>query len=266
MNGYVLFQMTSWQRDELIGKHQFLVQQARARMLDPFTEEAIKAEADKAAEESYKMRGQYFNPDYDDPADNAEDAFEDGVWRYELLCDLREQTRLNIIAGFFSQWEKNLRQWLVDELQRWHRGDVTKDKLWTANLGLIFDLLDCFEWDFKTAPWYAALDACRLVVNIHKHGDGHSLHSLKESHPAFFVDPLAGMGLGDFSIREMTHKHLKVNDDDLDAFADAITEFWQGLPDDTLEKHIKDPPEWFGKALKKDRKLEEDRKKKKKKK
>ena len=225
-------------------------------MLDQFTEEAIKAEADKAAEESYQSRGQYFNPDYHDPADSAEAAFEDGVWRYELLCELRDQTRFNIIAAFFYEWEKNIRQWLVDQLRFWHRGEVTKEKLWAANLGLIMDLLDTFEWDLKSASWYTALDACRLVVNVHKHGDGPSLRSLKESHPAFLVDPLADMGLGDFPVREMTHKQLKVNDDDLDAFADAITEFWRGLPADTTAEQISDPPEWFIKALERDRKRE----------
>jgi len=118
------------------------------------------------------------------------------------------------------------------------------------------DLLDTFEWDLKSASWYTALDACRLVVNVHKHGDGPSLRSLKESHPAFLVDPLADMGLGDFPVREMTHKQLKVNDDDLDAFADAITEFWRGLPADTTAEQISDPPEWFIKALERDRKRE----------
>ena len=256
MSGYVLFQMHSGQRDRFVEKHLFFVHQAKVRMLDQFSDEAIKAEADKAAEESYQARGQHFNPDYDDPAESAEAAFEDGIWRYELLCELRDQTRFNIIGAFFYEWEKNIRQWLVDQLRFCHRGEATKEKLWTAKLGLIMDLLDSFEWDLKSASWYAALDACRLVVNVHKHGDGPSLRSLKESHPAYLVDPLADKGLGNFPINNMTHKNLKVNDDDLDAFADAITEFWQGFPDDTTGKQITDPPDWFVKVLESDQKME----------
>lgn len=253
MNDRVLFQMWSGFRDQLIEKHEFYVQQARTKLLDQFTDAAISKESDRISDESWQARGQNFNPDYDDPADGAEDAYQDGVWRYQLLCELRDNVRMNIIAGFFHVWEKELRQWLVREVQHWHQGERTKAKIWKANFDELYELLESFGWQLKTSSWFPALDACRLVVNVHKHGDGPSLNNLHLAYPRFLVHPLAEI-LDESSVflDQQSHEHMQVEDTDLEDFANSITQFWRELPENTFSSQISDPPKWLVKAIEKD--------------
>lgn len=253
MRDRVLFQMWSGHRAQLIEKHEFYVNQAKSRLLDQFTDAAISEEADQVADESWKEKGRFFNPDYDDPADGAEDAFQDGVWRYELLTDLRDTVRMNIISGFFHEWEKALRQWLVDEIRHWHHGPGTKDKVWKANIDEIYALLESFGWQLKATPWFSAFDACRLVVNVHKHGDGPSLKCLQQAHPRFLVHPLAEMIDEDsMFMDQLGHEHMKVSDTDLQEFAKSITEFWRDVPENTFNSQISAPPKWLMKAIERD--------------
>lgn len=249
----VLFQMWSGYRAQLVEKHEFYVQQAKARLLDQFTDEAISEEADRTAHESWKARGRNFNPDYDDPADGAEDAYQDGVWRYQLLTDLRDSVRLNIVAGFFHEWEKNLRQWLVDEVRHWHTGDNVQGRLWQSNLVDLFDLLESFGWPLRCEPYFPKLDACRLIVNVHKHGDGKSLTNLSSDYPQYLEHPLeqARGSIGEMWF-DPSHEHLKISDKDLNDFADAISKFWADLPENTFDSQISSPPSWLIKAIEKD--------------
>lgn len=253
MNDRVLFSMHFGFRRQLIEKHEFYVSQAKSRLLDQFTDEEISKEADRVADESWEVRGRNFNPDYDDPADGAQEAFEDGAWRYELLVELRDNVRMNIIAGFFHEWEKNLRQWLVDQVQFWHRGEGTKSKIWRANFDELYELLGSFGWNLKITPWFIALDSCRLVVNVHKHGDGPSLTQLGQTYPKLMVHPLADFLDDDaLLLGPISHKYMKVSDADLDVFADAISQFWRGLPENVLNSQIENPPGWLLKSIKKD--------------
>lgn len=250
----VLFNMYSGFRDQLIEKHKFFVQQARFRLLDQFTDEAISEEADRTAEESWERRGQYFDPDRHDPGDFAEAANDDGIWRYQLLTEMRDSVRLSIVAGFFHEWEKNLRQWLVDEVRHWHHGDVTKQSIWMKNIVDLFELLESFGWSLRDSAFFPDLDACRLVVNVHKHGDGPSLTELANSYPQFLEHPLAAMR---GEIGEMwfspSYENLKVTDENLEAFSAAILQFWRDVPENIFDSQITDPPSWLIKAIEKDR-------------
>lgn len=250
----VRFQMDPGYRDQLIEKHKFYVQQAKKRLLEQFTDAAISEEADAVADESWERRGRNFNPDYDDPGDNAEDAEQDGVWRYQLLIELRDNVRLNIVSGFFHTWEKTLREWIVLQVRFWHRGDNVKDRLWSAKLNDLFALLETHGWELRAAPFFPALDACRLIVNVHKHGDGTSLKELSANHPRYLVHPLNGLQ-NQLSNQWFTpkHDHLTITDDDLDVFAEAIIEFWTQVPLEMFDQAGVEPPDWFKKAVKADR-------------
>lgn len=249
----VLFQMCSGFRSQLVEKHEFYVSQAKSRLLNQFTDETISKEADQIADESWKAKGRNFNPDYDDPTDGVEDAYQDGVWRYQLMTELRDSVRVNIIAGFFHEWEKNLRQWLVDEIRLWHHGEGTKLKIWKANFEELYELLECFGWDLKIAPWFAPLDSCRLVVNVYKHGDGPSLIRLDKAYPQFLVHPLADIfGEDSLLLDQKSHEHMQVSDTDLDAFAYAITQFWKEVPENVFDSQITNAPTWLTKSIEKD--------------
>src|SRR5437868_2508040 len=104
MSGYVLFQMWEPFRQSLIKGHLFYVEQARKRLLSRFDD--IEADADRAAEEWLEQSGQHFDADRHDPCDFYEAANDVGIEFYGLLSDMREQTRLSVVAGMFHEWDK----------------------------------------------------------------------------------------------------------------------------------------------------------------
>lgn len=166
-----------------------------------------------------------------------------------------EQTRLSVVAGMYHQWDKQLRDWLVREIQHWHRGDYVRTKVWGVDFILIVDLLESFGWPLRSADYFKSLDACRLVVNVYKHGEGPSLQDLKERYPEYLHDPFGGDGgsLSDVALRD--HTALRVSDHQFQGFDDAMSAFWRDVPENVLSSSISIVPPWFEKAILKDRKL-----------
>lgn len=251
MSRYVLFQMWGPFRQSLIKSHLFYVEQARKRLLSQFDD--IEADADRAAEEWLEQSGQHFDPDRHDPGDFYEAANDIGIEFYGLLSDMREQTRLSVVAGMFHEWDKQLRDWLVREIQHWHRGNNANVKVWSADFGQLADLLESFGWNVRSADYYRKLDACRLVVNVYKHGKGKSLDDLRNSFPQYLDDPLKPLGGSLSGTDYRDHTHLKVSDDQFQAFSDAILAFWRDVPENVVDVQGTDVPDWFGKAVLKDR-------------
>lgn len=251
MSGYVLFQMWGPFRQSLIKSHSFYVEQARKRLLSQFDD--IEADADRAAEEWLDQRGQHFDPDRHDPGGLYERANDVGIEFYGLLSDMREQTRLSVVAGMFHEWDKQLRDWLVREIQHWHRGDNATLKVWSADFGQVVDLLESFGWNFRTADYFRTLDACRLVINVYKHGEGQSLDDLRNGFPEYLDDPFKDFGGTLSDTRYRDHTHLKVSDEQFQVFWDAILAFWRDVPENIFDSQLTDVPDWFGKAILKDR-------------
>lgn len=251
MSGYVLLQMWEPLRQSLIKGHLFYVEQAQKRLLSQFDD--IEADADLAAEKWLEQSSQHFNPDRHDPGDFYEAANNVGIEFYELLSDMREQTRLSVVAGMFHEWDKKLRDWLVREIRHWHHGDNTTLKIWSADFGQIADLIESFGWNVRNSNYFRTLDACRLVVNVYKHGEGKSLDELRHSFPEYLDDPFNGTGGDLSSTRYRDHTHLKVSDDQFQVFSDAILAFWRDVPENIFDSQVTDVPDWFGKAIQKDR-------------
>ena len=255
MNG-VLFQMPSALRAELIGKHEFYVRQAKKRLLAQFEEEDICHEADSEGERFLEENQSSFNPEFHDVSEFYVMAGDARGERYQLLVEMRNSIRLSIIAGLFHEWEKNLRKWLVNEVQHWHYGEETKSTIWKRNLSDLFDFLESFGWPLKNAPYFKDLDACRLVVNVYKHGQGTSLNELDKSFPQFLDHPFEEMRgeLGEMWFFP-SYDYLKVGNDDLEAFSNAILRFWKDVPGNVLNDQITNPPSWLMKAIENDKKM-----------
>lgn len=251
MSDYVLFQMWEPSRQSLIKGHLFYVEQAQKRLLSQFAD--MESDADRAAEEWLDQSGKFFDPDRHDPGDFYEAARDVGIVFYGLLSDMREQTRLSVVAGMFHEWDKQLRDWLVCEIKHWHRGDSVASKVWSADFGQIADLLKSWGWDVRNKDYFRTLDACRLIVNVYKHGKGTSLDDLRENFPEYLDDPLKDFGGTISGAGRPDHTHLKVNDAQFQALSDAILAFWRDVPESVIESQITDVPGWFDKALQKDR-------------
>jgi hypothetical protein len=255
MSDYVLFQMWGPFRQSLIDRHIFYVEQAQKRLLSQFNN--IEADADRASEEYLENRSGYFDPDRHDPSDFYEAAHDAGIEFYGLLSDMREQTRLSVVAGLFHEWDKQLRDWLTREIGNWHNGATAAKKIWSADFVMIADLLESLGWKVRSAAYFQTLDACRLVVNVYKHGEGKSLDDLSQNYPDYLVDPLKAHG-GELAEilsqnRDLDHTHLKVSDAQIQAFSDAIVTFWRSVPVNTFQSQVIAVPSWFEKAILTDR-------------
>jgi hypothetical protein len=244
MSDLVLFQMGEPARQSLIAGHLFYVAQARKRLFSQF--DNMEAEAHKAAEEWLERSNCRFDPDRHDPADFQEAAYEVGIEFYGLLSDMQTQTWLSVVAGMFHEWDKQLREWLVREVERWHNGENVPQKIWTVDFRQMFELLDCLNWNFSKTADFNVLDACRVVVNVYKHGDGKSLDDLKKKYPEYLDSPFSG------SVEHCNHTRLQVSEDQFQKFSDAVVAFWKAIPENTFASAVNSLPNWFEKAASKD--------------
>lgn len=249
MTGYKLFMMWEPFRESLIDGHNFYIAQAFSRLLSQF--ENIETEAGKATEEWLDQRIAYFDPDRHDPSDFYDAANDVGIEFYQLLSDMRDRTQLSVVAGMYHEWDKQFRKWLIDEMRHWHRGEHVTTKMWSVDAGKIFDLLASFEWDIRSKEYFQKLDACRLVVNVFKHGDGRSFSDLKSNYPEYLNNSLVGFC---DDMDWLDHTNLKVNDAQIQEFSEAIIAFWRDVPGEILSSSAASIPDWFETALLNDRK------------
>lgn len=240
-----LFYMWEPFRETLIKSHLFYVEQSKKRLLSQF--ENLNAEADKYAQEWLDERSHLFDPDRHDPSDIYEHAYDASVEFYQMLSDMRNRTILSIIAGIFHEWDKQLRDWLVKEVNHWHRGEALEKAIWKVGFEDIIDLIDNAIIKTKTQNYYQSLDKCRLLVNAYKHGEGDSFLKLKSNYPEF----LKNLALGDLTVDFSSHEDIEVSEKHIDEFSNAIVEFWKSIPQYV---HYSDDivvPVWFEKAYKK---------------
>ena len=242
-----LFYMWGPFRDSLIESHLFYVKQAKVRLLSQF--DNLSIEAEKYAEEWLKERSPYFNPDIHDPSDFDEHAYDASIEFYQMLSDMRNRTLLSIMAGLFHEWDKQLRDWLVKEVNHWHSGEAVKKAIWKANFEEVFDFIDKVIVEVKSQNFYQPLDKCRLLVNAYKHGEGDSFQNLKSKYPEF----LDSLMVGDFFVNFSDYTDIVVNDTHVDEFSNAIVEFWKIIPQYVYSDKDIEFPDWFKKAYIKDK-------------
>lgn len=250
MSRYVLFQMLGPFRESLIKNHQFYLDQASIRLLSQFDD--IEGDSNKVSEDWLNKSNQHFDPDLHDPMDSYERAHDEGITHYQLLEDMCNQTRLSVISGFFHEWDKQLRDWMVREIQHWHKGTEIRDKVWSQDFGGITDLLTSLGWDIRNKPYYDVIDACRLVVNVYKHGEGASFEQLKQRYSCYIENPLNGL-IEPINTNFLDYKHLKVTNTHIQEFSNAIVEFWNDIPENIFDDSgVGNLPKWFEKAWTKD--------------
>ena len=252
MKGYVLFHMWQPAKTILIERHKFFIEQARQRLLSQFAN--LEDEAKQAAEEWLERAGRNFNPDRDDPGSFEEAAYHEGIAFHQQLEDMRDSVRLSVVAGMFHEWDKQLRDWMVREILHWHRGDEVQARIWAQDFGGLIDLFASFGWNIKSKPYFTALEACRLVVNVYKHGDGGSFRDLKQRYPQFLESPLKDFCIVGKWGNVIDYTDLRISDDQIIDFSDAIIAFWTDVPERIYEDQVSEVPKWFEKAWLKDKK------------
>lgn len=255
MRDPIFFYLWDGSRELFIEKHEFYVDQAKKRLLSQFGN--IDSEAQEFGKKCFFEAGRWFDPDRHDPSDFVDQAIDESINYFELLTNLHSQTRLSVIAGMYHEWEKQLRDWLSQDLVSHSQGGrATKARIWKANFKEIFDLLKCFDWELSSRPFFDQLNACRLIVNVYKHGLGPSFTELKQDYPQFLKDILGGDLDRDELFQFSNYIDLRMNDKDLDKFSNAIISFWKDAPVRTslipFHEITTRTPEWFWKVIKKD--------------
>ena len=98
---------------------------------------------------------------------------------YEYSMEMKRQITLACLATLYHEWEKEVRSHLEREIHRWGYRTAKEGQLWKAPVSDILDLLEKQGWGIRNRKWYELLDACRLIVNVYKHGKGSSFDDLK---------------------------------------------------------------------------------------
>lgn len=241
-----LFHMWSRFREKLIAEHEFYTEQAQKRLLSQFAN--IENEAEKYAQEWLEKAAPHFDPDKHDPSIFYEQAQEESIGFYEMLDALKNRTRLSVVAGLFHEWDKQVRDWMIREMNQWPCGDETRKAIWNANFLDIADLFEGLGWRIKSQAFYVSLDRCRLVVNAYKHGDGSAFQKIKAEYPEFVSEAMRDGLFIDYA----AHDDLVIEEQHIAEFSEAIIKFWRDVPEYISNNDNICVPAWFEKALKKD--------------
>lgn len=244
MTSRTLLNMWDPERNYIIRAHEFYVEQAEKRILSQFNN--LDDEVEQIAQEIYDKSGAYFNPDYDDPGDYVEAAYEKAQDHIMLLCEMRDQTLFSIIAGMYHQFDKTLRGWLERESRYW-AGDKVKEQLWKVDIGKLYKLFEDFGWDITKEPFFRYLDACRLIVNVYKHGKGKALIELRKEFPEYFYD------FNDESLNIdgwYDHYSIRISDEQFKMISKAVIDFWNAIPERIIDTDDLNVPQWLLDALK----------------
>lgn len=253
MSSFIVFQMWGPFRKQVIKAHNFYVSQAKERLLSRF--ENIEDEADKESDKWLEETSHLFDPDRHDPGDFYEQANDVGIEFYELLTEMRDQTRLSVIAGMFHAWDKQLRDWLCREITHWHQGDELKRQVWSVDFVNLMDLVSALGWDVKARPYFQHLDACRLVVNVYKHGEGASFETLRQRYPEYIANPLSSVPGFGLALSHANYTNLIATDATVDLISQAIVDFWNDVPENVYAAEVGALPKWFERAYKRDRNI-----------
>ncbi|UKE46215.1 hypothetical protein [Xanthomonas cerealis] len=242
-----VFQLMDEYRKMLIDEHLFYVEQSKKRLLSQF--ENIAEEAEQAQEARWNSTDRYFDPDFHDMGDVAQDALDHGVEFFQLLSEMHDRTRLSVVAGMYHHWDKAWRKFLAQEL-RWTVvvGEHTRRAIFSLDSKDLEKLLSSLGLEVRAFPNFDRLDAMRLIVNVYKHGEGKALDDLRQLYPEFL--PTGGL----FAPRFPDDSDLVITDQHVEDFSVAIHAFWSSLPPElTMESELEfDVPDKFSAAFKRD--------------
>ncbi|MGR9400204.1 hypothetical protein ACU8M5_10705 [Rhizobium leguminosarum] len=240
----ILLYLWSDKRSYVLEELDFYLAQADRRVLVQF--DNLEEEAEEFARAEFDRMGQFAGPDAD-PGDYADAAWDKGINHYQMLSDLQSQLTLSVAAGLYHQWEKQLREWLVHELDRSFSRKQLGPAIWKQKIDDLLALLAGLGWDCSAQPFLSVINECRLVVNVHKHGRGGSFDELKESFPQHLRKAAAGVAANAPGYRD--HTDLEIGRDDLGRFQRALKDFWNAVPEHIHWSDAAMVPKWFERAL-----------------
>jgi len=198
--------------------------------------ENMEAEADKCANDFYN---DYINQpsynDYVDPASIAEEARDIGIERYCFLKLGKYHLTAAWHAMLYELWEQQIRSFLFREISK--DKPIVEFKNFCNKFEKIKALLKSHNMDIENCPCWDKIDELRLLCNVIKHSDGHSLGRLREKNPALLkkgsVEKVEVIDLYRTSLLE---EALNIYATTLQEYRDALLSFWQMIPERNYSK------------------------------
>lgn len=236
-----LFYFATIDRTYILDKHNFYVDEARKRLFAQFSDSDLEAEALQKEQDYYKDAGKRFNPDYDDEGAIWEQAHDVGITHWLALSDMKNTVSLALTAGMFHQFDKELREKCIREITNWLDHEIITSMVWEIGFPRLIEILEWIGMDITSKPYYGKIDACRQVVNVYKHGDGHAHRKLSAAHPEYYHNINAP---GGYRFR-LHHEQLEVTETQFIEFADAIAAFWKDIPMYCMSLAIREEPKWL---------------------
>lgn len=250
MGDLELFYIMKQERNSFIASHKFYVEQAQKRLLAQFDD--IDKEVDQYSENWLNDAYQSFDAESHDLSEIYAFSYEESVQYGMLLSEMRDQTIFSVIAGMYHQWDKQLRAWMAKESRIWS-GKQTISEIWRVDINKIFLLFEGMGWLVKDASFFEKLDACRLIVNVYKHGNGGSLNDLRKTYPKYFYNYESEY----FEIDGyFDHTCIHLKEKNLIEFSEAILQFWSEIPERFMGSQVVSSPDWLKKALAVDNKIQ----------
>lgn len=212
----------------LLRSHKLFMEQARSRVLDNFSNIKIKEATEQARKELYEKlsRDGSENADMRRIAEQAENHDTDF---YSTLHEVRGEIAFAILAALYHRWEKNLRWCIESNFGVVYDPTSSKKQFRQGDIEYLIDKLQQSGWDVRSEPWFWKIDACRLIVNVYKHGEGNSHKELVEKYPEF----LKGDFDGDYELF-FWQDDLLIKPEGFYAIADAFRQFWENFPGESL--------------------------------
>lgn len=207
-------------QERILARHDFFMEQVKSRVFESFFN--LEEDADAAANDAWQRFMSQTSHGEDDPGDYVDAATEAGIDFYEYGMKMKKQVTLACLATLYHEWEKDVRSHLEREIQRWGYRTAKQDQLWTAPVSDILDFLERQGWRIRGRQWYVLLDACRIIVNVYKHGKGSSFNDLKKTYPQYLKC--------DYQLFEADYESLEITEQEFDELGGAVRQFWQDFP------------------------------------
>jgi hypothetical protein len=223
-------------KDLLIRQHDFYVSQVMERMLSGFQD--MEGQAKKHADEAFAALASGTGDGSEDLSALADQAYESGINYYSLLDELRKDLLLGALAGCFHQWEKALRDFMERELQHGISHDEASNFAWQPNIDNVFEMLEQFGWKCRSTAYYSKIDACRVIVNVHKHGKGTSLNRLLENYPEYIRSPFGNRPPPIPLPLLLDYDWLEISDEQFLDLVTSLRRFWVDFPENLFATAI----------------------------
>ncbi|MCU5742896.1 hypothetical protein OCC47_16345 [Bacillus cereus] len=197
----------------------------------------VKQEAEDVAQNAYRDLTKNVNPEYCDPGDFADDAWQFGIDYYENVSLMRYNTQLMWISTMYQFWEQQVRKFLHKEMTRSGYQYLDKNqkeveyKDFCTNINKIKTFFLAYQVDITTLPCWNKLNELRLLANVIKHGPGGSAEELKNIRPDLFDSPHLSTNLLDLYQTTLNDVVINLKDHDLETYANSLSDFWEQLPD-----------------------------------